>query len=143
MPQVIECHRRQAEMLGVEMDLPEFFDSEGNLKKPLTLALAIERGGQVTNVLSFELMVEMSMLGTDVVGTEAAFSPEVVKALKWHFRQKKARHIRSFVDRRVENPIGKRLQRRAGFTKLDDQYSHYALDLDEGVEGGKERSKDR
>jgi hypothetical protein len=117
---VQELHRKQTAMLGKAMDLPDL------RQPPIALAVVEERDGEIVGCSYFEGMMELGHIGADPQGIATLMKH--VRALKFHFRSRKVRHVRAFVEKSVEKPIAKRLER-AGFTNLDQQYSHYALEL--------------
>jgi hypothetical protein len=122
LPLVWEHLRRQAARLGKEvLDVPQLTDF------PTLLALAVEKDGEPIGFVYLECIAEVNVIGNDPRVTGEAI--RLTRALSFNMRKRGIKHVRSFVERSIERPIGKRLQR-AGFVNLDEQYAHYALNLD-------------
>lgn len=120
-PAIQQLHRDQQAAQQTDYELPLLWGPS------IAVALVgVDNTGKIHNCIYVELVGELRFVGCDPKAT--AFGQRQVTSVSYLLKQRGIRWLETYIPRQLKQMIEKPL-RRAGFTCVDDELSHFTRDL--------------
>lgn len=125
---LLDLHNKQNERDKTSYPLPPMFNESGRLDSDIALALTVERQGRVVQGVYFQSrIVEMQFAGCDAAAT--ARVRREIQAVSYTLRSLGYKGIRTLIPRVRADQLQKPMLD-TGFTRTDDRFASFFLDLE-------------